>query len=201
MHSFILEIGAVHIHPRRSNAAAPGHMAKLSADVERALGIYRRVTRADKPNSKLKDIIAAADGVIDTTALFLLSKAALYRGAEIALFELGSDDPIHAAFQAQDAPRPHLLTPEAIGLFVLAGKLAWQGVARRSLLCAVFYVELVFLVSQPDAAEKLASLHQHLIRPVEWRDMFADITADSQPDTFLEKVLKVMHCPGRCQCC
>ncbi len=192
----------MHIHLRRSYAAAPGrHMAKLSADVERALGIHRRVTRADKPIRRLKDIIIAADGVIDTTALFLLSKAALHRGAEIALFELGSDDPSHTASSAQDALRPHFLAPEAKDLIVLAGKLAWRGVVRGSLLCAVFYVELVFLVGQPDAALNLPFLLQHLVGCVEWRDMFADVIADSEPDTFLEKLLKVMHCPGRRQCC
>lgn len=176
-------------------------MAKLSADVEKALGIYRKVHKLEKPGKKLKDIHAAAEHCTDAAALFLLSKAALHRGAEIALFELSNDDPIHAAHSSQDALRPNLLAPEAKQLLVHAGELAMRGVARGSLLCAVFYVELVFLVGQPDAALNLPFLLQHLVGCVEWRDMFADVIADSEPDTFLEKLLKVMHCPGRRQCC
>ena len=176
-------------------------MAKLSADVEKALGIYRRLHKLEKPGKKLKDIHAAAEGVHDTAALFLLSKAALHRGAEIALFELSHDDPIHAAHSSQDAPRPNVLAPEAKQLLVLAGELALDGVAKGSLLCAVFYVELVFLVGQPEASLRLAQLLQFLKGNVEWRDMFADITAGSEPYTVLEQRLKVMHRPSSCQCC
>ncbi len=179
-------------------------MAKLSADVEKALGIYRKVHKLEKPGKKLKDIHAAAEHCTDAAALFLLSKAALHRGAEIALFELSNDDPIHAAHSSQDALRPYLLAPEAKQLLVHAGELAMRGVARGSLLCAVFYVELVFLAGQPDASHKLANLHQYLIQYVDWRDMFADFTAGSEPYTVLESRLKVTHRPSSCSaegCC
>jgi hypothetical protein len=176
-------------------------MAKLSADVEKALGIHRRLHKLEKPGKKLKDILAASEGVNDTAALFLLSKAALHRGAEIALFELSNDDAIHAAHSGLDAPRPNVLAPEAKDLLQLAGRLALLGVTRGSLLCAVFYVEVVWLVGQPDAALRLANVVLRLMHQVEWKDMFADITAGSEPDTFLEKGLKVMHRFSSCQCC
>lgn len=159
-------------------------------EVEKALSIYRKVQKPEKPGKKLKDLNAAAKGVKDPAALFLLSKAALHRAAEILLFELNSDDAALATRSGQEALRSSPLADEAKDLLVLAGELAWRGVAENSSLCAVYYVEVVLLFSLPDAAERLAQLIRSMRLNKAWRDMIEDITAGGEPDTLVEEFLK-----------
>ena len=144
----------------------------------------------EKPGKKLKDLNAAAKGVKDTAALFLLSKAALHRAAEILLFELNNDDAALAARSGQEALRPSPVADEAKDLLVLAGELAWRGVKEHSSLCAVYYVEIVHLFGLPDAAERLAQLISLMSLSKAWRDMFEDVTAGGEPDTLVEEILK-----------